>query len=81
MGANPSTFKSNYEFDNGDPNIDPRLKKEEELTVKQQKLAGTYKEKVTPEAKFKLSDDGFFVEGNEKDADKKKDVKGDNSKV
>ena len=81
MGANPSTFKSNYEFDNGDPNIDPRLKKEEELTVKQQKLAGTYKEKATPEAKFKLSDDGFFVEGNEKDADKKKDVKGDNSKL
>ena len=68
MGANPASFKSKYEFDNGDPDINPRLKKEEELTVKQHKLAGTYKEKAAPEDKYKVSADGFFVEGSETEA-------------
>ena len=74
-GANPASFKSKFEFDNGDPNIDPRLKKEAELTVKQQKLAGTYKEKAAPEDEYKVSADGFFVEGSEKEAQKEEEEK------
>ena len=69
MGMSVAMFKNNYELGNGDPTVDPRLKKEEGLTVKQQKLAGTYKEKPD-DNKFKLSADGFFVEGSNKEADK-----------
>lgn len=64
------SIKNKYEFGNGDPTVDPRLKKEEGLTIKQQKLAGTYQEKTTDSA-FKLSADGMFVESNDKKDEKK----------
>lgn len=60
MEKDPSMFKNDFEFGNGDPTINPRLRKEDTLTIKQQKLAGTYVEK-TDDTKFKLSPDGMFV--------------------
>lgn len=77
MGMHPSTFKKNYEFDNGDPAIDPRLKKEESLTNKQLKLIGQYEEKKVEDDKFKLSADGLFVEEGNKAKETKTDEKQD----
>ena len=77
MGNNIASIKNQYEFGNGDPTLDPRLNKEDELTVKQQKLAGTYVAKVDNGNMFKLSADGMFVEDTNKETDKKEEKKTD----
>lgn len=40
MNMDPNLLKANYEFDNGNPAIDPRLKIEETLTKKQMMIIG-----------------------------------------
>lgn len=75
MGIQPDTYKNDFELNNGDPRIDPSLAIERQLSIKQQKLKGTYKEEQkTNDQKFKLSLDGLTVEENK---DKKASDGGD----
>jgi hypothetical protein len=71
MGFAPETYKNDFELNNGDPTIDPSLAIERQLSIKQQKLKGTYKEetKEKDDQKFKLSLDGLYVEENKDDDD------------
>lgn len=66
MGQDPKTFKDDYDLKNGDPSIDPRLEIERKMSIKQQKLMGTYQEEPKKDdEKFKLSLDGLYVEEND----------------
>ena len=61
-----------FEFDNGDPEVDPRLKIEEKMTNKQLRLVGIdpdQENKKDKDDKWKLSADGLFVEENKEEDD------------